>query len=385
MSDKKLEYNKKTEANDGINYIKPSFNKTYNGNNQSSTTNKKNGLNYKFIFFIACIVVFISRISSCVDNVIVAKSERDLFAMDTYMKFTVYGTDREKALNEICDRVKELDNKFSIIRDGAIKNLNESHKTSDEEAVNLIKEACNVSKDTNGAFDITVYPLMKEWGFITKEFTVVSDERLNEILANVNYEKIDISDEIKTPSDVEVDLGGIVKGYTGDVIADVLKKYRIKCAIVSLGGNVEIYKKKPDGKPWKVAIENPDKDENPDVKPAAYLEINDARDGKAIVTSGDYERFFKADGVRYHHIIDPKTGKPANNGIRSVTIVSDDGTMADALSTALFVMGKDKATSYWKAHKDEFDFIMIMDDKKVYASEGVKDELSTELEVEFVK
>lgn len=385
MSDRKLEYKKKTEANDGINYIKPSFNKTYNGNNQSSTTNKKNGLNYKFIFFIACIVVFISRISSCVDNVIVAKSERDLFVMDTYMKFTVYGTDREKALNEICDRVKELDNKFSIIRDGAIKNLNESHKTSDEEAVNLIKRACDISKDTNGAFDITVYPLMKEWGFITKEFTVVSDERLNEILANVNYEKIDISDEIKTPSDVEVDLGGIVKGYTGDVIADVLKKYRVKCAIVSLGGNVEIYSKKPDGKPWKVAIENPDKDENPDVKPAAYLEINDARDGKAIVTSGDYERFFKADGVRYHHIIDPKTGKPANNGIRSVTIVSDDGTMADALSTALFVMGKDKATSYWKAHKDEFDFIMIMDDKKVYASEGVKDELSTELEVEFVK
>ena len=375
-----LNIKKKTDINDGMDYVKPSIKKS---NNQ-----KPQGLNMKLVLYVALIIAFISCVSSCFDNVIVVESDRELYAMDTYMTFKVYGKDREKALNEIVRRVQELDEIFSVGKsDSQISKLNKKHALDGQKEVSdVISKSLEVSKDTDGAFDITVYPLMKEWGFTTEDYKVVDDDRLSEILKNVDYKNVEVdAEDIILGGNTEVDLGGIVKGYTGDVIAEILSKYNIKAAVVSLGGNIEVYKKKADGKPWKIAIDNPEKDNDKDASPVGYIEIDDAESGKAVVTSGDYERFFEKDGVKYHHILDPKTGKSVKNGVRSVTIVSDDGILADALSTALFVMGKDKAYEYWKNHKDEFDYVMILENKQVYASSGLDGKLTTDYDLEIVK
>lgn len=376
-----LKIKKKTDVRDGMDFVKPSI-KNNNNNNQ-----KPQGINMKVALYIAIIIVVISSIGSCFDNVIVVESERELYAMDTYMTFKVYGKDREKALNEIVSRVQELDEIFSISKNGAISELNKEKSLDDnEEVIELIKTANDISNETDGALDITVYPLMDEWGFVSKQYKIPDDEKIKEILKSVNYNYVNIDDdEITLENDAKVDLGSIVKGYTGDVIADVLKRYNVKYAIASLGGNIEIYKKKPDGKPWKIGVDNPFKENEGDNTTIGDITINDGRDGKAIITSGDYERYFEKNGKRYHHILDPKTGYPVDNGVRSVTIVSENGTFADALSTTLFVLGKDKAKEYWKNHSDEFDYVMVMEDKKIIVSEGLKDDFTTDYECEYVK
>ena len=176
---------------------------------------------------------------------------------------------------------------------------------------------------------------------------------------------------------VQIDLGGIAKGYTSSRIMDIYREKGVTSGLVNLGGNAQVFGTKPDGSLWRVAVQSPDSEDE-------YLGVLEAKD-KAIITSGGYERYFEKDGVTYHHIIDPATGYPAENGLISVTIVSTDGTLADGLSTSLFVMGKDKAVDYWKAHSDEFDMILLTDDEKLYVSEGIKDSFTSDREVEIIK
>ena len=176
---------------------------------------------------------------------------------------------------------------------------------------------------------------------------------------------------------VQIDLGGIAKGYTSSRIMDIYKEKGVTSGLVNLGGNAQVFGTKPDGSLWRVAVQSPDSEDE-------YLGVLEMKD-KAIITSGGYERYFEKDGVTYHHIIDPSTGYPADNGLISVTIVSADGTLADGLSTSLFVMGKDKATDYWKAHSDEFDMILLTDDEKLYVSEGIKDSFTSDREFEIVE
>ena len=160
---------------------------------------------------------------------------------------------------------------------------------------------------------------------------------------------------------------------------EIFEGYDISSAMVSLGGNIQVKGSKPDGTSWKVAVEDPFSDsEN------AYAGILSVAD-KAVVTSGTYERYFEKDGKRYHHILDPATGYPAEKGLASVTIVSDDGTLADALSTALFVMGKEKAVAYWKVRAKEFDMILIEDDGTISVSEGIENVFSCEKKYEKIE
>ena len=166
-----------------------------------------------------------------------------------------------------------------------------------------------------------------------------------------------------------IDFGGIAKGYTSSCIMDIFSEYGIESACVSLGGNVQVLGTKPDGSKWKVAIRDP-QDES------GFLGILETSD-KAVITSGAYERYFESDGVVYHHIIDPSTGYPSDSGIISSTIVSSDGVLADALSTAVFVMGVDKATRMWQENRDSFDMIIMTDDDEIYVTEGIKSDFSS--------
>ena len=176
---------------------------------------------------------------------------------------------------------------------------------------------------------------------------------------------------------MEIDLGGIAKGYTSSRVMEIFKEYGVEHGLVSLGGNVQALGGKQDGNPWRVAIQNPESELD-------YLGVLEIAD-KCVITSGGYERFFEQDGVRYHHIIDPRTGSPADSGIISSTIISSDGALADGLSTSLFIMGLEEAEKYWRANANKFDFVLEDRSGKLYISEGAAKMITTEMDMEVVK
>ena len=176
---------------------------------------------------------------------------------------------------------------------------------------------------------------------------------------------------------MKIDLGGIAKGYTSQRIAKIYKKDGVKSGVISLGGNVQAIGTKTDGSRWKVGVQSPDDTES-------MIGAYEAAD-EAVITSGAYERYFEKDGKTYHHIIDPATGKPSEKDLKSVTIISKNGTLSDTLSTTLFVMGKDKAISYWKKHSKEFNMILVDENNKIYISQGIKDHFSSDSDFTVVK
>lgn len=293
---------------------------------------------------------------------------QEIFAMDTYMTVTAYGDNAQKGVTDAVAEIQRLDNLLSIGKeDSEISKLNKSGSAalSDDTAV-MVAKALDLYKSTGGAFDITVLPLMELWGFTTQEYYVPTEDEIQSTLQRVGADKLTWDESTKTltlGNKQEIDLGGIAKGFTSSRIMEIFKKDGVTCGMVSLGGNVHLLGTKQDGSAWRVGIQDPNNTDDM----LGVLEANDC----AVITSGAYERNFEKDGVTYHHIIDPATGKPSNSGLTSVTIVSKDGTLADGLSTSLFVMGKDKAIAYWKQHADEFDTILVDKDRNVYITEGI--------------
>lgn len=293
---------------------------------------------------------------------------QEIFAMDTYMTVTAYGDNAQKGVTDAVAEIQRLDNLLSIGKeDSEISKLNKSGcaALSDDTAV-MVAKALDLYKSTGGAFDITVLPLMELWGFTTQEYYVPTEDEIQSTLQRVGADKLTWDESTKTLTlgdKQEIDLGGIAKGFTSSRIMEIFKKDGVTCGMVSLGGNVHLLGTKQDGSAWRVGIQDPNNTDDM----LGVLEANDC----AVITSGAYERNFEKDGVTYHHIIDPATGKPSNSGLTSVTIVSKDGTLADGLSTSLFVMGKDKAIAYWKQHADEFDTILVDKDRNVYITEGI--------------
>jgi len=306
---------------------------------------------------------------------------REVYAMDTYMTLSAYGENAEAALDESEKEIKRIDKMLSTgDPDSEISKLNKDKKAEvSEETFELIRRAKEIGKDT-GVFDISVYPVMKAWGFDDQKYRVPEKSELKVLLEHVDADKIKLSDDGKTvtltDSAMEIDLGGIAKGYTSDLVLDIMREHGVEHALVNLGGNVDVLGEKPDGSDWRVAIADPENEEN-------YVGVVDTHD-KAVITSGGYQRFFEQDGKRYFHIIDLSDGFPAENGLTSVTIVSDDGTLADALSTSLFIMGPEKAQEYWKAHKEDFDAVLVKDDGSVIVTEGIAESYVTDGEAPIV-
>ena len=309
---------------------------------------------------------------------------RDFFAMDTFMTVTAWGDGAEETLESVEKMITGLENEVSTERpDSVIARLNrDGSGTLSGDSLKLVSGALDLYRETDGAFNIAIYPVMKAWGFTTKEYRVPSGEELSGLL-----EKTDLSTvkfDAKTgeisfgQKGMEIDLGGITKGLASAKAAEMFAEADLPGGLVNLGGNVQTFGKKPDGTLWRVAVQSPYEDDD-------YLGVIEVTD-KAIITSGGYERFFEKDGKVYHHIMDPETGYPADSGLLSVTIVSSDGMLADGLSTSLFVMGKDRAEDYWRGHKDQFDFILMDDENRLYVSEGIADAFTSEkYKVEVVR
>lgn len=297
----------------------------------------------------------------------------EALAMDTVMTLTIYGQSAEKGmetLHRAIARIEELESLLSVTDENSeIYRANHSGGEAvslSEETRLLLSEALDLCGSTEGALDVTVYPAVRAWGFTTGEYRVPEAAELAELLEKVDYARVSLEgDRLALPEGVELDLGAVAKGWTGDRLMELFAKNGVASAIVELGGNVQALGAKPDGTPWRVALQAPEGGY------AGALEITD----KAVITSGGYQRYFEEGGVSYCHIIDPSTGRPADGGLLSATVVADSGVRGDGLSTALFVMGRERAEAYWRAHPD-FDFILLGEDGTAVITEGLEDSFS---------
>lgn len=226
-----------------------------------------------------------------------AQSTQEIFAMDTYMSLTAYGSNSEEAVSKAVQEINRLDAMFSVgNEDSDVTKINEngSGEVSEETAF-IMNRAMQVSKETKGAFDITIYPVMELWGFTTKNYRVPESSEIADVLKHVSYTNVEVNGQQVTLSDgASIDLGGIAKGYTSSRVIQIMKDCGIEHAIINLGGNVQVLGTKTDGSDWRVAIQNPDSE-------SSYLGVLSTAD-KAVITSGGYERYFEQDGHVYHHI-----------------------------------------------------------------------------------
>ena len=234
-----------------------------------------------------------------------------IFAMDTVMDLKIFGDDRAP-LDKAAELITSLENTLSTTDSGSeIYALNHSGSVSlSENSAALMRRALELCEETDGALDISIYPVVRTWGFTTGSYRIPSQEELDGLLTHVDHTKVQLSadDVVTIPEGMELDLGSIAKGYTGDMVCDYFRTQGITSALLNLGGNVQTVGTKPDGSLWRIGIQDPE-------NTGEYLGVVAIND-EAVITSGGYERFFTGeDGQTYWHIIDPATGAPARSGI----------------------------------------------------------------------
>ena len=300
--------------------------------------------------------------------------QTDLFAMDTFMTMKCSGSRAEDALQQAKEEILRLEKLLDVNNENSdVYRVN--HHSGETVAVSadtaeLAAEALSYGGKTEGALDISIYPVLKEWGFTTDTFRIPEDSRISELLGSVDYRRVRVDRKAHTitlPEGWMIDLGAVAKGYAGDRICGLLRENGVTSGLINLGGNVMAVGSKPDGSAWRVGIRDPLEQEGT----VGTVSVRN----QAVVTSGSYERFFVGeDGKTYWHILDPQTGYPAEGGLVSVTVVGDSGLMCDALSTALFVMGKEKAIAYCR-RETQAEFILIDRDRHVYLTPGLTDRL----------
>lgn len=321
---------------------------------------------------ITFLLTLVLCLSGCSQQQGQPEHHRDVFAMDTYMVLKVYSENGERLLDEAEQELRMLEGRFSVTRpDSEITAINRSAgkpvKVSEDTAA-LLTEVLYYAALTDGALDPTVYPLVREWGFTTGSYHVPEQGKLHSLLQKVDYHRLSVQEQTVVLTDGSmIDVGAVAKGYAGEKLAGLLRQKGVTSALLNLGGNVQAIGSKPDGSAWTVGIQDP---ENPE-ETSCTLRIRD----RAVVTSGNYERFFEDEnGCRYWHIIDPADGCPADNGLCSVTVVGESGVACDALSTALFVMGTDRAKEFCRQHP-EIEAVLIDTEHRLYYTKGLKDDI----------
>jgi len=303
-------------------------------------------------------------------------SESD-FALGTTCRVQLYSTSQEKFLQPALDLAKEVEEIMSVnIPDSEISRINHA---AGEDAVSvsegtwrLLKRGQEFSRMSGGIFDITVGPLVDLWAIGTGEERVPGDQELEEVLELVDYRDLELTIEGRQARlarrGMSIDLGGIAKGYAADIMVEYLNGEGVDFGIINLGGNVYAFGEKYGEDPWKIGIQSPYEERG------KYIGIVEVRN-KAVVTSGKYERYFMDDGVRYHHILSTADGYPIENGVASVSVVSEDATAADALSTLLFGLGLEEGLRRAEA-MEGVEAIIIDEEHTVYTTSGLRDTFS---------
>ncbi len=297
------------------------------------------------------------------------QSEASFYLMDTLVTVTLYADSATCApvfaecrnilteLDELWSRTREESDtaRFNASQDG-LEDL-------DPRTVTLIEKALLISRESDGAFDITVLPLVELWSRCEAAKRLPTDMELQNALSKVSYQNIQITSptSVKKTPGTQIDLGGIGKGAAMSAVMDYLKSTDILGGMVSFGSNVAVFGEKPDGSDFRIALRDP-KQEN------AYSDVVFLHPGEILSVSGDYERFYTIEGKNYHHILDPKTGYPSESGFSSVAVITDDGAAADALSTAVMIVGETGLRELLGDELFPFDAVCIKGDGEVVST-----------------
>lgn len=294
------------------------------------------------------------------------------YLLGTIVNITLYDNAEQEIFDEIFSAIEKIEKEMTINNalDSEVIEINQQagvdYVQVSEQTFEVIKTGLAYSKLGNGNFDITVGPLVKLWEIGFEDAHVPSEEEIKESLEHIDYHKVLLDEEnhaVKLEdAGMQLDLGGIAKGYAADVAASIIKEHGNQAAIINLGGNVYAYGEKANGDSFKIGVQNPFSPRG------AYLGILSVKD-QTVVTSGTYERFFEQDGTVYHHILDPKTGYPVENNLESVTIVTESSMSADALSTMTFVLGLEEGLNLVES-LDDVEALFITKDHQLYASSG---------------
>lgn len=306
-----------------------------------------------------------------------AVSQSEIFAMDTVMWLTAYGKNREAGLSAAEGVIRSMDSMLDPELETsityAINHANGETVSIPGQVARMISTAQEVYSRSNGALDLSIYPLVQRWGFYgrgeSKPNRVPSEQEIYDCLHMRCFDQVDLrtfpngSHTVSLPAYGQLTFAAVAKGCTAAYAIDAMRNAGVTSGIISLGGNVQTLGVKPDGKLWRVAITDP----NNTSSSIGTVDVGEM----AIVTSGPYQRnFTDAYGRFYHHILRPNTGYPANNSLASVTILCQDGTMADCLSTAMFVLGETAAINYWRTYGG-FDMILITNENKIICTSGL--------------
>ncbi len=292
-------------------------------------------------------------------------------AMNTLIAIRVFSSSKgqkDEALQLFTDKIKELDSLFDANNEGSQVSLVNGKSTEikvNEATAKIIEKSILANELTGGAFDITIMPVLRLWGFDNGKYGVPEKEELEKALSLVGVDALSVKNNTVTKKEnAEISLGGIAKGYIGDELLKIAKENGVN-AIISLGGNIVLCGENTEKGAWTVGVKNP-------LKENELVCTFKHKGNVSVVTSGGYERSFTKDGKTYHHIIDTTTGEPAKSDLLSVTVIGEEGAFCDAFSTALFSMGKEKAVKFAKEHND-FEYIFVTDNNEIIATAGVSD------------
>lgn len=324
-------------------------------------------------------ICVIPLLTACGNHADTMKSA-DLFAMDTYMNIKAYGGDAEAAVHDAEARIRELEQTFSVTDEASdiwkINHADGQPVTVSADTVSVLQTAQYMHHESGGALCISLYPVLRAWGFTTGEYRIPSGDEISALLQNVDDTKISAdSQTVRCPNEMQIDLGAVAKGYTGDAVMEIMQAHQIRSAIINLGGNVQTLGSKPDGSAWTVGITDP-------FAPDTLIGTVGVT-GKAVITSGNYERYFTGtDGCRYWHILDPADGFPADHGLVSVTVIGDCGAECDALSTSLFVEGTEQAVQHWRK-SGGFEMILVTSDGELLLTDGIAAEYTAKKKMPY--
>ena len=304
-------------------------------------------------------------------------SQRQVFAMDTIMTLTAYGKNADRGLTAAQGVIQSmndmLDPDIETSTTYAINHANGGNTSISGQVANMLSTAQTIYKQSGGALDLTIYPVIQRWGFDSGRYYVPTDEELIVDLSRKAFDKMVLTSfpssgsyAVAFPAGTAISFGAVAKGCASENAIRAMRNVGVKSAIVSLGGNVQTLGLKPDGSLWNVAVQDPN-------NTASYVGVLTVGE-TAVVTSGTYQRFFIQNGKTYHHLLNPETGRPMNNTLKSVTIVCSDGTTADCLSTAMFILGQSKCINYWRQYgtkENGFDMVLINNDNEVICTKGL--------------
>lgn len=291
------------------------------------------------------------------------------FYFDTVISLTCYGNNAESILDEAFDLCEHYENLLSYTKEGSdIWNINHAGGkavTVDSETASLLQTALYWSKKTNGLIDPTITPISQLWNFSGDPAgPVPKQSQIDALLPHVDYHNIQIDGNTVTLTDpdAQLDLGFLAKGAIADRLKAFFLEKGVTSALINLGGNVLAVGQKPDGSAFRTGIKKPFSETNELVDVIALKD-------QSLVSSGNYERCFWENGVLYHHILDPRTGYPANTGLSGVTILSDSSTDGDALSTSCFLLGYEKGRELIDSLPD-VEALFILTDGTIYRTDG---------------